>query len=177
MGRLVEKTAAHLIADQPERSSPRVRSPTSSALPSLRVDQDTAGQNQEQQVRHSEKQKPDPTVARLEVLSAQAGELPHGPIPLVDNEKARRQMLVVSVQDPDSRTPLQELPAVEEPAEDPLGHRPGGKQEAPRPSQEQRSHQNSRTLRGRAIQQGHLDFLAIIDVGTTAGPPVAEAEE
>ena len=112
------------------------------------------------------------------------------------------------LQDPDPRTPLQELPAVEEPAEDPLGvtpqgrdasrrdwtrrtdankgmpcdqvqvhetnttpshdppfdshtrrvqmravtlgDRPGGNQEAPG----QRSHQNSRTLRGQVKQDG-----------------------
>ena len=34
------------------------------------------------------------------------------------DEEARRQMLVVPVQDPGPRTPLQELPAVEEPAEE-----------------------------------------------------------
>ena len=63
---------------------------------------------------------------------------------------------------------------MEEP-EDPLGHRPGGNQEAPRPRPGQRSHQNSRTLRGRARRSGLP--VAITDVGKTAGPLVAEAEE
>ena len=63
----------------------------------------------------------------------------------------------VPVQDPGLRTPLQELPAVEELAEDPLGDRPGGNQEAHRPSPGQRSHQNSRTLRDERCSRAVLD--------------------
>jgi len=73
--------------------------------------------------RPSEKQNPDPTVARANKRHASR----YGPIPPLDNENASHQMLVL--QDPDPRTPIQELPAVKEPAGDPLGHRPGGNQE------------------------------------------------
>ena len=82
-------------------------------------------------------------------------------------------MLVVPVQDPGLRTSLQELPAVEEPAEDPLGHRP---EETPRPSPGQGSYQDHGAVRGRTVQSGDLDFIATKDVGKTS-PPVATAED
>ena len=83
--------------------------------------------------------------ARLGVLPAQDGALPHEPIPPVQNEKARRQMLVVPVQYPD---PLQELPAVEETLWPPLGDN----QVALRLSPGQRSHQNSKA--GEEVGEG-----------------------
>jgi len=70
----------------------------------------------------SEKQKQYPTVARANtrLASAQDKTLPHRPVPPMDNTTSGYQELVVPGQNPDSRTPLQKLPAGEEPAEDPL---------------------------------------------------------
>jgi len=85
---------------------------------------------------------------------------------------------VTPVQDPDLRIPLQKLPAVEEPAEDPLGHRLGGSQEAPRPGPGQRSHQNNRTIRGRAMQQGDFGLPTSENRHRQdSRPPAAEVEE
>jgi len=65
-------------------------------------------------------------------------------------------MLVVPVQDPDPRTPLQEeLPAVEEPAEDSLGYRPRRDKKAPGPGPHQRPHQDS----GERCSKAVLNFL------------------
>ena len=85
--------------------------------------------------RSSNKQKPDPTPARankrlLPILPAQNTPLSNRQIPLADTEKTGCQMLVVPIQDPDQRTPSR-LPPMEEPKEEPLGHRPGRDGEAP----------------------------------------------
>jgi len=112
------RSLAHLISRTEARAWPKART---QQVPAQRETE--AGPNRG----------PSQQDARLEVLQLRTAHLPHGLIPPVDNEKARRQTLVVPIQDPDPRTPLQELPAVEEPAEDPLDQRSGGNQ-APRPS-------------------------------------------
>ena len=110
-----------------------------------------------------------------EVLPAEGGALPHRPVSPMDDEKDGHQTLVVPVQDPDPRTPLQELPAWK------ASRRPSG----PPPWRRQRSTrgpgQTHTRDRGAACDercsQTVLDFLATADVGKTAGPPAAEVEE
>ena len=72
----------------------------------------------------------------------------------MDDGEVKRQILVVPVQDPDLPTPLQELTAVGEPAEDSLGCRGRRDKKAPGPGPHQRPHQDSGVVRGRAVQQG-----------------------
>ena len=69
---------------------------------------------------------------RLPVLPVEDGTLPNRPVSRVGHPPAGRHLLVVSEQDPDSGTPLQELPPVEEPVEDSLGGRPRSVPQAPR---------------------------------------------
>jgi len=79
--------------------------------------------------RPSEKKKPDPTVAKANkrlafpLLLDEDGALPNRPVSRVDHPPTGRRLLVVSVQDPDSGTPVQELPTMEEPAEHYVGNR------------------------------------------------------
>ena len=55
--------------------------------------------------------------------------------------------VLVPIQDSDPRAPLQALPAVEEPTEDPLGHRPGGDQKATGLRQEEGPRQDRGAVR------------------------------
>ena len=99
--------------------------------------------------------------ARLEVLPAEDATLPHRPVPPVDYEKLRpdaKRWWCPPAPDPRASTSSKKLSAVEEPAEDPLGHRPGGNQEAPRPGPGRRSHQDRGAIRGRAVQPGDPRF-------------------
>ena len=63
-------------------------------------------------------------------------------------------MLVVPVKIPDSRAHVQELPVMEKPAEDPLGNRPRGDQEASGPNPGERLHQGRGAVCRRAVQPG-----------------------
>ena len=123
--------SAKLAADEPDSHDVGwfVPSPTSYASSLKRSGRMPAGgprlssSGQEQQVPAQRQTEAGPDCgsgqqeARLEVLPADDGALPHRPVPPVDDENAGHQVLVVPVQDPDPRTSLQELPAVEEPAE------------------------------------------------------------
>ena len=51
----------------------------------------------------------------------------------MDDEKVRRQKLVVPVKDPEPRTPLQELPAVEEPRKSPSWRKANSTRAQPEP--------------------------------------------
>jgi len=85
--------------------------------------------------RPSDKQKPDATVAKANKrLASRFYQLKMGHC-LTGQYLTwtTRHLLVVSVQDSDSGAPLQELPPVEEPAEDSLGDRPRRDPQAPRP--------------------------------------------
>jgi len=57
----------------------------------------------------------------LEVLPGEDRSLPFRAVPSIDEEPAHRPVLVVSVPDADSESPLQGVPRVEAPAEDPVG--------------------------------------------------------
>jgi len=94
----------------------------------------------------------------------------------VDHLPARRHLLVVSVQDQDSGTPLQELPPVEEPAEDSLGNRPRRAPQAP-PTRGRDRTSTAELLADERCSQAVLEFLATTDVGRTSGPPVADEDE
>jgi len=59
--------------------------------------------------------------ARLEVLPAEDRSLPHWAVPTLEEESAHRSVLVVSVPDTDTGSPLQCVPRVEGPVEDPVG--------------------------------------------------------
>ena len=67
---------------------------------------------------------------------------------------------------------------MEKPAEDPLGNRPGGGQEAsgPKPRGEDRT-KIAELFANERCSQAILDFLATTDVGRTAGLPAAEDGE
>jgi len=69
---------------------------------------------------------------RLAVLPAEDGALLDRPVSGLDNPLTGRHLLVVLVQHPDPGASVQELPPMEEPAEDPLEDRPGGDEEASR---------------------------------------------
>jgi len=93
----------------------------------------------------------------------QGRTLPPRPMPPADYEKARRQMLVMPVQDPDPQTSLQELPAVEEPAADSWAT----------VLEETRKHPCPVRIGDRTkiaeLFAAILDFLATPDVGKTGG--------
>jgi len=97
-----------------------------------RLDEGEAQQDEKPKYRSCKKQKPAPTMARANKRLAsrlyrlKMEQLPYRPVPAVDDKSPRRQVLVVPVQVPDSRAPVQKLPAGEKPAEDPLSHHPGG---------------------------------------------------
>jgi len=78
---------------------------------------------------------------------------------------------------PNARAHVQELPAMKKPAEDPLGNRPGGDQEASGPSPGRDSIKIAELFADERCNLAILDFLATTDVGRTAGPPVAEEGE
>jgi len=59
--------------------------------------------------------------ARLAVLPAEGGALPHGKVPALGQESTRPPMLVVPVPLADKGAPLQGVSEVEGGAEDPLG--------------------------------------------------------
>jgi len=70
------------------------------------------------------------------------------------------------------------MPAMEKPAEDPLGNRPGGDQEASGTSPGERDRTKiAELLADEQCSQAILDFLPTTDVGRTEGPPVANEEE
>jgi len=64
----------------------------------------------------------------------------------------------VPIQDPDLRASLQELPAVEDPTEDPLGHRPGGDRKATGPRPEEGPHQDRELLADEWCSRRSLNF-------------------
>jgi len=107
--------------------------------------------------------------ACLAILPNEDRTLPHRPVPQLGKEPTNPSVLVVLVQDPDSRAPAQNCPQVEEPTKGVLG----GSQRGDRPRQ--RSLQDL-ALRRRTVQQPFLDSLAMADVVRTAGPPTAETE-
>ena len=79
---------------------------------------------------------------------------------------------------PDSRAHVQELSAMEKPAEDPLGNvRPGGDQEASGPNRGRDRTKIAELFTDERCSQAIPDFLTTTDVGRTAGPPVAEEGE
>ena len=84
----------------------------------------------------------------------------------------------VPVQEPDPRIPLQELPAVEA-SRRPSGQPSWRKRRSTQDQSGQVSHQDSRTFRGRAMQQGDrgLPCDNARQQDGTAGPPVAAADE
>jgi len=128
--------------------------------------------------RPREKQKPDLTVARankrLAVLPAEDRTLPDRPIPGVDHPPTGRHLLVVSVQDSDAGTPVQELPPVEEPAKNSLGGRPRRDRKLLGPNRGRDRTKITQLLADKRCSQAVLDFLATTEVGRTAGPSVAE---
>jgi len=67
-------------------------------------------------------------------------------------------VLMVPIQHPDPRTPVQELPSVAMPAETPLGSRLRRDQKAPGPDPRTRSHQNCGAARRRAVQPSGPSF-------------------
>jgi len=75
---------------------------------------------------------------------------------------------MVPIQHTDPRTPVQELPSVAMPAENPLGSRLRRDQKAPGDEIAPKSRSCSQT------SEAVLVFLATTDVGRTSGPPVAE---
>jgi len=62
---------------------------------------------------------------------------------------------MVPGQDPDARAHVQELHAVEKPAEDPLVNRLGGDQEASGPNPGERPYQDRGAVSRRAVQPGN----------------------
>jgi len=66
---------------------------------------------------------------------------------------------------------------MEEPAEDPLGHRSKGNQEAPRLGRGRDRPKIAKLFADEQCKKAILDFLATIDVGKTAGPRVVEVVE
>jgi hypothetical protein len=91
----------------------------------------------------------------------------------VDGERAYRWVLVVPVRDPDTRARPQKLPALEGPAEEPVGGGPEGDREGGRIGS--RSGTSSPTER---CSQAILDFLSTTDVGRGLVPvPAGEAAQ
>jgi hypothetical protein len=71
-------------------------------------------------VRSPTSSRPKRTKARFEVLSAEDGSLTHWSVPVTDQEQTHHQVLVAQLQDPDPGEPLQVLPPLEGPAEEPV---------------------------------------------------------
>jgi len=84
---------------------------------------------------------------------------------------------VVSVQDPDSGTPVQELPIMEEPAEDSVGNRREESRKLPGPTRGRDRTSVAELLADERCSQAVLQFFATTDVSRTSGPPVTEDEE
>ena len=85
-------------------------------------------------------------------------------------------LMVVSVQVPDSGTPFQELPTVEESAEDSLATVLEETRKLPGPTRG-RGRTSIAELLADERSQAVLQFFATTDVGRTSGPPVAEDGE
>ena len=82
-------------------------------------------------------------------LKTEDWPLPHRTISPVDDQSPEREVLVVPIQHPEPRTPVQELPSVAMPARD---------QEALGPYPGTRSHQNRGAARRRAVQPNGSSF-------------------
>ena len=98
---------------------------------------------------------------RLAILPDEDGALLDRPVSGLDNPPAGRHLLVVPVQHPDPGAPVQELPPMEKPAEDPLDGRPEGDKEAPRPHTGQGPYQHRGAARRRAVQSGDSSFTRL----------------
>jgi len=109
---------------------------------------------------------------RLAVLPVKVGALPNR----LGQPPTGRHLLVLPVQHPDPGASFQELPPMEEPAEDPLDDRPGSDEKASRPYPGQGPYKYRGAARRRAVQPGGTR-LANTDVGRTPGPPVAGEED
>ena len=92
----------------------------------------------------------------------------------MDDQSPGREFLVVPIQNPDQRAPVQELPSVAMPAETPLGSRLGGDQKASGHNPGRDPSKTAELLADERCSQAVLVFLATADVGRTPGPPVAE---
>jgi len=69
------------------------------------------------------------------------------------------------------------MPAVEEPTEDLLGHRPRGDQKAPGPTRTRGRTKVAELSADERCSRAILDFLATTEVSKTAGPPVGSGKE
>jgi len=92
----------------------------------------------------------------------------------VDDQSPGREVLVVPIQQPDPRTPVQALPSVAMPAENPLGGRLRRDQAAPGPDPGRDRTKIAELLADERCSQALPFFLATTDVGKTSGSPVAE---
>ena len=91
--------------------------------------------------------------AGREVPSAQDGALSYRPIPEVDEELEHGRVRVVSVQDADKGTPVQELRQVEAAAEDNVGR------DTERDRKREEPVRNQGTVCGRAVHGSDLGLL------------------
>ena len=138
------------------------------------------GRTGNRKYRPSDRQKPDPTVAKANKRIAsrfyqfkKMGQLLNRPVPVLDHPTPGCHLLVVPVQHPDPGASFQKLSPMEKPAKIPVGNRPEGDEEAPRPNPEETPYQHHGAARGRAVQPGGApvpsDYRHRPDVRPTGG--------
>jgi len=101
--------------------------------------------------------------AGREVPPAQDGALPHRPIPEVDEELEHGRVRVVSVQDADEGTPVQELRQVEAATEDNVGR------DTEKDRKREEPVRNQGTVCGRAVHWSDLGLLENDEGGGEGG--------